>query len=339
MPVRNLLSKSKKNFLFGGKKYSKTIHISGNKIIKMVDITHKQCTLRKGIATASVLTSSEITIEAIKAGQVPKGNVYEFARAATLLAIKKTSDIIPDCHPLPIEYAAVDFHIEGLSIVITVTVHTIYKTGVEVEAMHGASVAALVLYDMLKPIDKNIEIGSIRLLHKSGGKSDHGHVAKERAIRAAVVVCSDSVFAGEKQDRSGLLLKELLEEQGIEVLKFEVVPDDIAAIQNQLRASRQAGVDILVYTGGTGVSDRDVTPEAILPLLTKQLPGVMEIARQYGQQFVQTAMLSRAVAGFADGMLVLTFPGSTNAVKENMKVLFPQILHVFPIKNNQGHNE
>jgi cyclic pyranopterin phosphate synthase len=117
----------------------------------MVDITHKQCTLRKGIATASVVTSSETTIEAIKTGQVPKGNVYEFARAATLLAIKKTSDIIPDCHPLPIEYAAVDFQIEGLSIVITVTVHTIYKTGVEVEAMHGASVAALVLYDMLKP--------------------------------------------------------------------------------------------------------------------------------------------------------------------------------------------
>lgn len=305
----------------------------------MVDITHKQCTLRKGIATASVVTSSETTIEAIKTGQVPKGNVYEFARAATLLAIKKTSDIIPDCHPLPIEYAAVDFQIEGLSIVITVTVHTIYKTGVEVEAMHGASVAALVLYDMLKPIDKNVEIGSIRLLHKSGGKSDHTHAAKNRSIRAAVVVCSDSVFSGEKQDRSGLLLEELLEEQGIDVIKFEVVPDDIAAIQDQLRASQQAGVDILVYTGGTGVSDRDVTPEAVLPLLTKQLPGVMEIARQYGQQFVQTAMLSRAVAGFADGMLVLTFPGSTNAVKENMKVLFPQILHVFPIKNNQGHDE
>lgn len=303
----------------------------------MVDITQKSYTLRKAIATALVVTSNERTIDAIKKGQVPKGDVYEFARAATLLAIKKTSDIIPDCHPLPIEYAVVDFEIDGLTIVISVTVHTIYKTGVEVEAMHGASVAALVLYDMLKPIDKNIEIGSIRLLHKSGGKTDHIHLNENRKICAAVVVCSDSVFSGQKQDRSGLLLKELLDEHGVEVVKFEVVPDEVDAIQYQLNVSKELGVDMLIYTGGTGVSDRDVTPEAVIPFLTKQLPGVMEAARQYGQQFVKTAMLSRAVAGFADRMLVLTLPGSTNGVKESMKALFPQLLHVFPVKDNMGH--
>jgi len=303
----------------------------------MVDITHKFYTLRKAIATAVVVTSNGRTVDAIKNGQVPKGNVYEFARAATLLAIKKTSDLIPDCHPLPIEYAAVDFEIEGLTIVISVTVHTIYKTGVEVEAMHGASVAALVLYDMLKPIDKNVEIGSIRLLHKSGGKSDQVHLAENRKIRAVVVVCSDSVYSGEKQDRSGLILKELLEEHDVEVVKLNVVPDEVDAIQDQLNAAQGLGVDMLIYTGGTGVSDRDVTPDAVLPFLTKQLPGVMEVARQYGQQFVKTAMLSRAVAGFAGNMLVLTLPGSTNGVKESMRALFPQILHVFPVKDNQGH--
>ena len=303
----------------------------------MVDITHKSYTLRKAIATAVVVTSNGRTVDAIKNGQVPKGNVYEFARAATLLAIKKTSDLIPDCHPLPIEYAAVDFEIEGLTIVISVTVHTIYKTGVEVEAMHGASVAALVLYDMLKPIDKNVEIGSIRLLHKSGGKSDQVHLAENRKIRAVVVVCSDSVYSGEKQDRSGLILKELLEEHDVEVVKLDVVPDEVDAIQDQLNAAQGLGVDMLIYTGGTGVSDRDVTPDAVLPFLTKQLPGVMEVARQYGQQFVKTAMLSRAVAGFAGNMLVLTLPGSTNGVKESMRALFPQILHVFPVKYNQGH--
>ncbi|WP_447768683.1 bifunctional molybdenum cofactor biosynthesis protein MoaC/MoaB [Sphingobacterium faecium] len=303
----------------------------------MVDITHKSYTLRKAIATAVVVTSNGRTVDAIKNGQVPKGNVYEFARAATLLAIKKTSDLIPDCHPLPIEYAAVDFEIEGLTIVISVTVHTIYKTGVEVEAMHGASVAALVLYDMLKPIDKNVEIGSIRLLHKSGGKSDQVHLAENRKIRAVVVVCSDSVYSGEKQDRSGLILKELLEEHDVEVVKLDVVPDEVDAIQDQLNAAQGLGVDMLIYTGGTGVSDRDVTPDAVLPFLTKQLPGVMEVARQYGQQFVKTAMLSRAVAGFAGNMLVLTLPGSTNGVKESMRALFPQILHVFPVKDNQGH--
>ena len=85
---------------------------------------------------------------------MPKGDVFEFSRAAGLLAIKKTSDVIPDCHPLPVEFAAITYSIEGLQIFINVEVHTIYKTGVEVEAMHGASVVALVMYDMLKPIDK-----------------------------------------------------------------------------------------------------------------------------------------------------------------------------------------
>lgn len=138
----------------------------------MVDITHKQNTLRKAIATAIVKTSALETIKAIQEGRVPKGNVFEFARAAGLLGIKKTSDVIPDCHPLPVEFAAITYKLDELTIIITVEVHTIYKTGVEVEAMHGAAVTALTIYDMLKPIDKKVEISTIRLESKSGGKSD-----------------------------------------------------------------------------------------------------------------------------------------------------------------------
>ena len=138
----------------------------------MVDITHKSFTLRKAIATATVVTSSVETIEAIEQRKVPKGDIFEFSRAAALFAIKKTSDVIPDCHPLPVEFASITYKIENLSVIISVEVHTIYKTGVEVEAMHGASVAALVMYDMLKPIDKKVEISTIRLESKSGGKSD-----------------------------------------------------------------------------------------------------------------------------------------------------------------------
>jgi cyclic pyranopterin phosphate synthase len=138
----------------------------------MVNITQKNSTLRKAVATATVKTSSAETIAAVEQRQVPKGDVFEFSRAAGLLAIKKTSDVIPDCHPLPIEYAAITYNVEGLDIIIRVEVHTIYKTGVEVEAMHGASVAALVMYDMLKPIDKGIVIDQVRLQEKTGGKSD-----------------------------------------------------------------------------------------------------------------------------------------------------------------------
>jgi molybdenum cofactor biosynthesis protein MoaC len=132
----------------------------------MIDITHKNYSLRKATASAIVKVSKPETIDAVKNKTVPKGDVFEFSRAAGLLAIKKTSDVIPDCHPLPIEYAAITYEIEGLQIHIRVEVHTIYKTGVEVETMHGAAVAALTIYDMLKPIDKGVYISVIRLESK-----------------------------------------------------------------------------------------------------------------------------------------------------------------------------
>ena len=138
----------------------------------MVDITHKKNTHRTAIAQAIVRVGSPDTIAAIEHKTVPKGDVFEMSRAAGFIGIKKTPELLPDCHPLPIEFASVDYAISNLEITITFTVKTYYKTGVEVEAMHGASVVALNLYDMLKPIDKKIEILGIRLLEKTGGKSD-----------------------------------------------------------------------------------------------------------------------------------------------------------------------
>ena len=140
----------------------------------MVDITHKKATLRTAIAQAIVQVSSEDTIKAIKNNTVPKGDVFAMSKAAGLLGVKKTADLLPDCHPLPIEYTDISYAINGLKITVLITVKTIYKTGVEVEAMHGASIVALNMYDMLKPIDKGIEIQNIKLLKKTGGKSDIG---------------------------------------------------------------------------------------------------------------------------------------------------------------------
>src|SRR5687768_16967840 len=172
----------------------------------MNNITNKVFSLRQAIATAIVKVSKQETIDAIQQRKVPKGDVFEFSRAAGLLAIKKTSDVIPDCHPLPVEYAAITFTIDNLQINISVEVHTIYKTGVEVEAMHGAAVVGLVLYDMLKPIDKSVEISAIKLQSKSGGKTDQSFSGGE--IKSAVVVCSDRVSKGENEDRSGRAIVE-----------------------------------------------------------------------------------------------------------------------------------
>jgi cyclic pyranopterin phosphate synthase len=302
----------------------------------MVNITQKSNTLRIAIATATVSVSKQETIEAIHQRKIPKGDVFEFARAAGLLGVKKTSDLIPDCHPLPIEYTAISYEIAGLTVIITVEVHTIYKTGVEVEAMHGASITALTMYDMLKPIDKGVEISSIKLLKKSGGKTDLKNL-KFPEIKAAVVVCSDSIAAGEAQDSSGKSIIALLETFGIDTLSYEIVKDEVDLIREKAVQLCNQDYQLLIFTGGTGLSPRDVTPEAIAPLIERQIDGVMETARKYGQDRMPYAMLSRGIAGFIGNTLVLTFPGSKKGAEEYMAALFPQILHVFSVNNGQKH--
>ncbi|NQD69428.1 bifunctional molybdenum cofactor biosynthesis protein MoaC/MoaB [Sphingobacterium shayense] len=302
----------------------------------MVEITFKNYTLRKAIAAAKVTVTLPQTMDAIKSKSVPKGDIFEFARASALLAIKKTSDMIPDCHPLPVEYAAIRYSLDDLSINIEVEVHTIYKTGVEVEAMHGASIAALVIYDMLKPIDKGIQISDIRLIDKKGGKSNASSFAPQ-TLKAAIVVCSDSVFQEKKQDQSGKAIVSILQDHGFNHILYSVVPDEKQAIAAKLETYKSEGVNLLIFTGGTGLSVRDVTPEAVKPYLTTEIPGIMENARSYGQQRIGTAMLSRSIAGFSDDMFVLTLPGSENAVREYMATLFPHVLHVFDVRGDNAH--
>jgi molybdenum cofactor biosynthesis protein MoaC len=308
--------------------------MSGNKT-RMIDITHKQYSLRKATASAIVKVSKQETIDAVKNKTVPKGDVFEFSRAAGLLAIKKTSDVIPDCHPLPIEFAAITYNIKGLEILINVEVHSIYKTGVEVEAMHGASVVALVIYDMLKPIDKAIEISNIKLDEKSGGKTDLQFDGSH--LKCAVIVCSDRVSRGEKEDRSGKMIIDRLKQFNISTTDYKIIPDDVDKIQATLNNYVDEKYDLLIFTGGTGISARDNTPDAIEPLIERHIPGIMETSRSYGQQRMPFAMLSRGIAGFVQNSFVLTMPGSTQGVNETIDALFPQVLHVFRVRDGMGH--
>ena len=184
----------------------------------MVDITNKKNTLRIAKAEATLTVSKEATIQSIRDNNVPKGDIFEMSRAAGLLGIKKTPLLLPDCHPLPIEFAGFEFEISGLEIKISCTLKTIYKTGVEVEAMHGASIVALNMYDMLKPLDKGVEICAIRLISKKGGKSDRFKV--KASVSGSVTVCSDTVSKGEKKDRAGKEVIKSLENWKVKVVKL-----------------------------------------------------------------------------------------------------------------------
>jgi len=303
----------------------------------MVDITHKTNTLRQAIASAVVTVSKQETMDAIRDKTVPKGDIFEFSRAAGLLAIKKTSDVIPDCHPLPIEYAAIKHELDELKITITVEVHSIYKTGVEVEAMHGAAITALTIYDMLKPIDKGVEISTIRLENKKGGKTDYKDQAND-SLKTAVIVCSDGVFHGKKKDSSGQKIIEKLGNLNMPAAFHTIIPDEYDLIQDTVKKLCEEEYNLVLITGGTGLSPRDVTPDAIRPLVDREIPGIMEAARSYGQQRTPYAMLSRGIAGFIKNTLVITLPGSTRGVEESMDALFPYILHVFRVAEGMRHN-
>ncbi|PWB28137.1 bifunctional molybdenum cofactor biosynthesis protein MoaC/MoaB [Flavobacterium sp. HTF] len=302
----------------------------------MVDITHKISTLRVATATAIVKVSRQETIDAVVNNLVPKGNVFEMAKTAGLFAVKNTHLSIPDCHPLPIEFTSVEYNIEGLEIHIIFKVKTVYKTGVEVEAMHGASIVALTMYDMLKPIDKEIEISTIKLINKEGGKSSFKNKFPN-VIKAAVFVCSDSIFAGDKEDRSGKVIVEKLESYGVETSHYEIIPDELDVIQEKTKAFAKEN-QLVIFTGGTGLSPRDVTPEALSPLLESRIPGIEEAIRNYGQQRMPYAMLSRTVAGTLGKTVVLALPGSVNGARESMDAVFPHLLHVFHILKGKNHD-
>ena len=304
----------------------------------MVDITHKIITQRTATAQAIGKVGTPETMQAIVNKTVPKGDVLEVARTAGLFAVKNTSSAIPDCHPIPIEYTGIEYELLEDSVLIHVTVKAIYRTGVEVEAMHGASIVALTMYDMLKPIDKQVEISTIKLLHKKGGKSDFG-TKKRLDLSVAVIVCSDSVSDGKKEDRAGKVITEKVTNLGLKVSHYAIIPDEIKDIQTTISQLCEDQKELIILTGGTGLSNRDVTPEAVIPLLDRRIPGIEEAIRSYGQQRTPYAMLSRSVVGFKGNTLIMALPGSTAGASESIDAVFPSVLHLFQLLNGFNHGQ
>ena len=301
----------------------------------MVDVSAKPDTLRVATARATVKIGAA-TVDLVKDGSSPKGNFVDAARVAATMAAKRTWDLLPYCHPIPLDSIKVDVEIKGRSIEITTVVKAIWKTGVEMEALTGASVAALVVYDMLKPIDEGLSIESISLVNKQGGlKTFAGNSG--RVLTAAIIVASDSRH--EAQDRSGKAAAEMLQNRGFKVVSYGVVPDDSERIVAELkRCCDELKVDLVITAGGTGYGPRDVTPEATRHVIDKDAAGIMDTIRAYGQKRTPFAMLSRGVAGMRSRTLIVNLPGSVRAVSESLESILPGLAHLYKMMEGEGHS-
>lgn len=299
------------------------------------DVSSKYHSLRSAKAAAT-LNVARSTIEAIRSAKLPKRDPLGVAKVAGIQAAKNTSMLIPYCHQVPLDFVSLDIQLGKTSIDIASEVKAVWKTGVEMEALAAVSAAALTLYDMLKIIDDEMEILSVKLIEKTGGKSQLK--GNGGGLKAAVLVLSDRVSRGETEDASGKILVEQLNAYKFEAVSYRVLPDDRATIEKELIALADGKkVDLIVTTGGTGMGPRDVTPEATLAVIDRRVEGVEEALRRFGQERLPMAMLSRSVVGARGKTLIVNFPGSKGGVEDGMNAIFPAVLHAFRMMRGDRH--
>ncbi len=150
-------------------------------------------------------------------------------------------------------------------------------------------------------------------------------------FNAGILTVSDKGAAGQREDRSGPGIREVLQALGGTVVRSDIVPDERGAIQDRLRRWADDGLDLIITTGGTGVGPRDITPEATLPVLDRLVPGIAEALRAEGMKATPHSMLSRGVAGVRGRCLIINLPGSPKAVREGMEVVRPALKHAIEL--------
>ena len=302
----------------------------------MIDVSPKFHTLRYALAEGFLYGNPEV-LGRVFAKTVPKGDVMEVARAAGIMAAKRCSDLIVFCHPIPLDWVEVNLEEHDKGIRVSAEVRSVWKTGVEVEAITAVTGALLNAYDMLKPLDQNLSFGEVRVVRKKGGKSDFNDRFAV-PIKTAILVLSDSTHAGQREDKSGKVIGDFLANQPVSIDCYEILPDDRDLIASRLRKlADEEGMQLVFTTGGTGLGPRDVTPEATLTVLERTVPGIVEAVRRHGKERTPYAMLSRGEAGLRGQCLIINLPGSSKGALESMQALFPGLLHIFPMMLGKGH--
>ncbi len=288
----------------------------------MKDITRKPETLRAAKAAAT-LHAPAACITLLRKRRVEKGDALEVARAAGMLAAKRTWELLPFCHPLPLQSIRLEYQLAEKAVGIECEVQVVAATGVEMEALTAVSVAALTLYDMLKPhAERDLAISDIRLLEKTGGKSEYA-----RRIQPAAAGVVLAIPGGRKHDQAGQAVRAELEAAGFEIRAYEVLDDSGGKLAARLEHWLTQDVELIATVGGTGVSANDRAVETVRARIERELPGVMEAARHYGQRRTPYALLSRGVAGLAGSAVVVTFPGSTRGAQETWQAIAAGLVH------------
>jgi cyclic pyranopterin phosphate synthase len=316
---------------------SRPTHLGPGGEPRMVDVGEKPVTRRRAAAAAVVRMRPEVLGTLLDAGG-PKGDALVTARLAGIAGAKRTADLIPLCHPLPLDHVDVELTPDrgAGTVIIQATAEATARTGVEMEALTAASVAALTLYDMAKALQRDIVIERVELLEKSGGRS--GDYRREAAgvapsgpaaeHEAVVVTCSNRSAAGERADTSGPALVERLRAAGFDTApEALVVADDEAAIAALLAELADAGHRLILTTGGTGLTPTDVTPAATRRVIEREVPGLAELMRSAGLASTPMAALSRAVAGTRGSTLIVNLPGSPKGATESLDALLPVLRH------------
>ncbi len=321
----------------------------------MADIRNKRPTRRRAVAVGE-LRAGPVAFPMIVERRLPKGDALTMAEVAGMQGAKMASQLMPLCHPLSLELVRVRCEPVPAHHAIRVYCECAAeaRTGVEMEALAGVNAALLTLYDLSKPVEPALAIGGIRLLFKEGGKKglwlhpdgmredERAHykpldLARLDGVRCAVITLSDRASSGEYEDRSGPELIDGLRKLGAEVTDIDILPDGIEPLAQRLRALAAGGVRLCLCTGGTGLSPRDLTPEALRSVADRRVDGLAELLRSESAKHTPLAWLSRAEAVQVEGMLVLALPGSPRAARQGMGILAPLLAHALAMSEGGTH--
>ncbi len=318
-------------------------HLDDEGRARMIDVGAKPITHRVAVAGGHLQTTPEV-IALVRADDLPKADVLATARIAGIAAAKKTSELIPLAHLLPLDGVTIDFTLGESTIEIRASASVTARTGVEMEALTAVALAGLTLHDMIKAIDPAAVLGDIKLLSKSGGKRGNwtrdaplvstGSTSVARG-RAIVIVSSTGAANGSRTDTTGPLLIDWLTRHGFTPDPVVITAD--AAIATAIEAAVATRPAVLLTTGGTGIHPQDRTPEATRAVLDQELPGIAEAIRTAGRAVTPTAALSRATAGVAGGTIVVNLPGSAGGVRDGLTVLDSLLPHLIDQLAGGGH--